>query len=60
MLVHELLLIVKQSQTLSNAGNSRQHKCTPLFKLTPWSFCGIFHLVLSDGKVEPSICVSPT
>jgi hypothetical protein len=57
----ELLLILEQSQTRSNAKDARQHKCRPMFRLTkqineaipygPYSlhgaFCGIFHLVLS-------------
>jgi hypothetical protein len=30
----KLLLILEQSQTRSNARNSRQHKYRPLFKLT--------------------------
>jgi hypothetical protein len=30
----ELLLILKQSQTWSNARNSRQHKCRPMLRLT--------------------------
>jgi hypothetical protein len=30
----KFLLVLEQSQTLSNARNLRQHKCRPLFKLT--------------------------
>jgi hypothetical protein len=30
----ELLLVLKQSQTWSNARNSRQHKCRPMLRLT--------------------------
>jgi hypothetical protein len=30
----KLLLVLEQSQTWSNARNSRQHKCRPLFKLS--------------------------
>jgi hypothetical protein len=30
----KLLLVLKQSQTWSNARNLRQHRCRPLFKLT--------------------------
>jgi hypothetical protein len=32
----KLLLILEQSKTLSNATNSRQHKCRPMLKLTEW------------------------
>jgi hypothetical protein len=70
----KLLLILKQSQTWSNARDLRQHKCRPMRKLTkrinmaipcgPYlphgAFCGIFHLVLGGWKVEPFFHVSPT
>jgi hypothetical protein len=56
----KLLLVLEQSQTLSNARDLRQHKCRPMLKLPkrinlaipcgPYlphgSFCAIFHLIL--------------
>jgi hypothetical protein len=56
----KLLLVLKQSQTRSNARDSRQHKCRPILKhtkqinvaipcspeLSHGAFCGIFYLVL--------------